>query len=88
MAVIYLKHEIHGIKVASTTSEASSDKSQGWIEISEEDLRPKKEEPVKTVEKESVEEQTSTEVEEKPNWLVKTEEPAVQYKRRPGRKRQ
>lgn len=33
MAVIYLKHPIHGAKVASSDWEAAYDKQHGWIEF-------------------------------------------------------
>lgn len=33
MAVIYLRHPIHGAKVASLDMEAEYDKQNGWIEF-------------------------------------------------------
>ena len=33
MAVIYLKHPVHGAKVASSDMEAQNDRANGWIEF-------------------------------------------------------
>ena len=39
MAVIYLKHDVHGTKVACTDREASMDKEHGWFEYDPEEDR-------------------------------------------------
>lgn len=44
MAVIYLRHPVHGEKVACSDSEAAYDKKHGWVEF--DPYAPKVENPV------------------------------------------
>lgn len=47
MAVIYMKHEIHGAKVATMEAEAVADEAHGWVRYTldtpSEEAAPKKE---------------------------------------------
>lgn len=47
MAVIYMKHEIHGAKVATMEAEAVADEANGWVRYTHdtpsEEAAPKKE---------------------------------------------
>ena len=81
MAVIYLKHDIHGTKVACSRAEADYDKTKGWKEVSEKEVLPKQEVLTEKEPSISVKEET-------PNWLTKPqpviEQPIIQRRKRPG----
>lgn len=40
MAIIYLKHETHGTKVATLEQEAAYDESHGWTRYTVDDFLP------------------------------------------------
>lgn len=78
MTVIYMKHKIHGAKVATMEAEAIADEKNGWVRYTHntfsevvEDAAPKKE--VKPRARKVAELDQSTEV---PNFLVSDPEPA------------
>lgn len=70
MAAIYLKHSVHGAKVACSVHEAEIDKKQGWVEFD-----PK-------IPTEVIAEILSDLVEENPSEVVAEATPQVAPRRR------
>lgn len=53
MAVIYLRHPVHGAKVATSDMEAENDIQNGWEEFDPSDVNEPEEEPVESAAVES-----------------------------------
>lgn len=80
MAVIYLKHEIHGAKVATLDLEATADEANGWVRYTPDTPLQVVEQaaPVKEVKTRArkVAEPEQPPVEQVPNFLAPTAESA------------